>query len=122
MLANGKKCKTYKCEDGHLSVTLMESINTALAFDVSTVTIETDEGSVIEVMSGYTKTRTSVDAVTGLVTVEGVLNGDLAKSVSSLGGAVKEAYTIAESANASSKEMSDQISALTSAFDVEVTE
>lgn len=105
MLINDIKAKSYKQSGSSLEVVLQCDINTALNIDDSLIKVTTDEGSITDVFSGYTRVDTSLDAMSGYVTVRyEVVDGILAESLASVSLAIKNSMQASNDAKQTADE------------------
>lgn len=105
MLINDIKAKSYKQSGSSLEIVLQCDINTALNIDDSLIKVTTDEGSVTDVFSGYTRVNTSLDAMSGYVTVRyEVVDGILAESLASVSSAIKNSMQASNDAKQTADE------------------
>ena len=99
MLINGVKAKSYKQSGPSLEIVLQCGIDEALKMDDSILRVTTDTGSTTEVFSGYTRVSTSLDSMTGNVSVRyEVVDGILAESLASVALSVGESERLADEA------------------------
>ena len=96
MLINGVKAKSYKQSGSSLEIVLQCGIDDALKIDDSILKVTTDAGSTTEVFSGYTRVSTSLDSMSGYVSVRyEIVDGTLAESLASVASSIGESEKVA---------------------------
>lgn len=98
MLANGIRCTTYSDEGESLRVSLDCSLEDALSFDDGNIEVTSDDGTVIDVFTGYARRKTSISSDSGIVEIEFAVSSDVTKAIASLGSAVTKARQDADKA------------------------
>lgn len=99
MLINGIKAKSYTARDGVLSIVIDGTVEDAKAFNAHTVTVMTDAGSIVEVITGYVKRSIKIDADLGTVTIECVeMDGAEADAIKGIAADIADTKTAATNA------------------------